>query len=259
MGTWGTDLLDNDAAADAVGYWNEFVAHGLAVEPAFWTAERIYDLLRVSYLRNTADANLTDADRASEILAVGIMFLDAGLTLPERALDLVARAANVQLERAQLREWGTGSRRRRVALESLLARIGREPMPALKRVDPEQLELRKWRAWSKHYAELVHCAIALVAPAKGSAIDNYSDIEPPLVRSLDYLVRNKEGNRELGAANGEIVKHRLMALACSLGVYLELPEQEVLVLISLAEEGKGEIYRRRMGVMIPTLRERLAT
>ena len=259
MGTWGTDLLDNDAAADVLGYWNEFVAHGLAVEPAFWSAERIYDLLRVSYLRNAADADLADADRASEILAVGVMFLEAGLTLPERALELVARAANVQLERAQLREWGTDSRRRRATLASLLTRIGREPMPELKRVDPEQLELRKWRAWSKHYEELVHCAIAIVAPAKGSAIDNYTELEPPLVRSLEHLVRNKEGKRELGAANEEVVKHRIMALAYRLGVFLELPEQEVQLLISLAEEGKGEIYRRRTGIRIPTLRDRLAT
>jgi hypothetical protein len=257
MGTWGTDLLDNDAAADAVGYWNEFIAHGLTVEPAFWTAERIYDLLRVSYLRDAADTNLAAADRASEILAVAVMFLDAGLTLPAPALDLVARAANVQLERAQLRDWGTDSRRRRAALESLLTRIGRDPMPEHKQVDPEQLELRKWRAWSKHYAELVHCAIALVAPAKDSATYNYSDLEPPLVRTLENLVRTKEGNRELGAAKPEIVKHRLMALAFRLGVFLELPEQEVLVLISLAEEGQGEIYRRQRGVMIPTLRERL--
>jgi hypothetical protein len=257
MGTWGADLLDNDAAADAVAYWSEFITHGLAVEPAFWSAERVYDLLRVSYLRHASEEDLADADRASEVIAVGVMFLDAGLTLPDRALDLVARAANVQLERAQLREWGSGSRRRRAALESLLARLGRDPAPARKRVDPEQLELRKWRAWSKHYAELVHCAIALVAPAKGSATDNYSDLEPPLVRTLDHLVRNKEGNRELGAANPEIVKHRLMALAFRLGVFLELPEQEVLLLISLAEAGKGEIYRRRTGVVIPTLREML--
>ena len=259
MGAWGSDLLENDAAADAVGYWNEYVERGLGAEPEFWTADRIHGLLRVSYLRNATDAELKNVDRASEILAVGVMLLDAGLTLPVRALELVARAANVQLERAQLREWGSETRRRRITLEGLLQRIGKEPAPEAKRIDPDTLELRKWRVWSKLYPELVHCATNVIAFEDRANGQRYTDLEPPLVRALDHLVRNKEGNRELGQASAETVKHRLMALAFRLGVYLELPEEEVVALIALAEETKGVLYRRHWHkIASTTLREKLS-
>lgn len=258
MGAWGTDLLENDAAADTVGYWNDFVARGLAAEPKFWTADRIYELLRPSFLRNTTDTELTDVDRASEILAVGVMFLNAGLIPPDRALDLIVRAANVQLERAQLREWGAEARRRRATLDALILRLGREPVPEAKRINPDTLELRKWRAWSKHYPELVHCATSRIAFEDRPGGQTYMDLEPPLVRTLENLVRNKQGNREMGEASADIVKHRLMALAYRLGVYLELPADEVSALIALAEEGKGAIYRRWSGISAPTLREKLS-
>src|SRR4051812_3140662 len=101
MGAWGSELLENDAAADVVGFWNEFIAHGLVVDTAFWTSERIYDLLRRSYLRTPTDSDLKDVDRAGEILAIGVMFLQTGLTIPGALTELLARTASVQLERAQ--------------------------------------------------------------------------------------------------------------------------------------------------------------
>jgi hypothetical protein len=58
MGTWGSDLLDNDSAADVVGFWNDFIAHGLQADPVFWTSERIYELLRHTHLRAPKDSDL---------------------------------------------------------------------------------------------------------------------------------------------------------------------------------------------------------
>ena len=244
-------MLENDAAADVVGYWNEFVAHGRSVDPDFWTAERICDLLRPSYLRPASDADLADVDRAAEILAIGVMFLQSELTLPTRLVDLLARAANAQLAPARLREWGSDARCRRAALDALLTRIGRTRAPGAKEADPDKLELKQWRVWSKDYPRWVHSAMALVAD------DRWNGVVPPLVRHLEVLVRHKEGNQELGGASDEVVKHRLMAIAFRLGVFLELPEEEILQLIALAEEGKGEIHRRLRNQRITTLRDKL--
>lgn len=73
----------------------------------------------------------------------------------------------------------------------------------------------------------------------------------------EAVARLVEALSALGGASPEIVQHRLMAIAFSLGVFLELPESEVLHLIALAEASKGDIYRRVKRLERPTLRGRL--
>lgn len=250
MGAWGSGLLENDAAADLVGFWNEFIAHGRQVDPEFWTAERIYELFRQTHLRGLKDTDFTDGDRASEILAIGVLYLQTELALPEHLSDVLVRAASAQLERAQLREWGEDARARRAALEAYLVAIGREAAPVLKRLDPEQEELKKLRAFAKHYPRWVHSWRAIVGD------DMWPEFEPPLERDFRRnLLYSRNSDKPAG---DELVKQRLMCIAFCLGSYLELPEDEVLHLIALAEASGGDIYRRRVpGAVIPTMRERL--
>jgi hypothetical protein len=107
------------------------------------------------------------------------------------------------------------------------------------------------RAWSKHYPRWVHSARALVADEK------WMQLEPPLIRELEDAVRSSRSNPDWGVP-AEVVKFRLMCLAFRLGTYLELPEDEVLHLIALAEESNGDIYRRRVsGAIISTIKDRL--
>ncbi|MEP7001598.1 MAG: hypothetical protein ABI969_14020 [bacterium] len=250
MGAWGSGLLENDAAADLVGFWNEFIAHGRQVDPEFWTSERIYELFRQTQLRALRDIDFIDSDRASEILAIGVLYLQNELPLPTQLVDVLVRAASAQLERAQLREWGEDARVRRAALQEFLVAIGREAAPALTRVDPDKEELKKMRAFARHYPRWVRTWRALAGD------DMWPEFAPPLEsdfrRTIMYL-RNSDR-----PASNELVTQRLMCIAFCLGSYLELPEDEVLHLIALAEASKGDIYRRRVpGTVIPTMRERL--
>lgn len=250
MGAWGSGLLENDAAADLVGFWNEFIAHGRQVDPEFWTSERIYELFRQTHLRALKDIDFTDSDRASEILAIGVLYLQTEVPLPEHLVDVLVRAASAQLERAQLRVWGEDARGRRAALEAFVVAIGREAVPALKRIDPDKEELKKLRAFAKHYPRWVHAWRALAGD------DMWPEFEPPLERDFWRTIMYSRNSDN--PVPDELVKQRLMCIAFCLGSYLELPEDEVLHLIALAEASQGDIYRRRVpGTVIPTMRERL--
>src|SRR4051812_42894657 len=113
MGTWGSTLLEDDAAADVVGFWNEFIEHGRAQDPDFWTPERIVAFFRQSWFRTSATRDATNREHAGEIFAVGALFVQHGLALTPGFLELVGRTANVQLQPAQLKEWGSDARSRR--------------------------------------------------------------------------------------------------------------------------------------------------
>lgn len=149
MGTWGTNLLENDTAADVAGFWNEFVGHGRQRDPDFWTPERTWALLRQMYCRSGVSPDAPEQERASEVLAIGALFIEHGIALPADLLELLGRTANGELRPDQLKLWGSDGRSRRRALEGLLEAIGVERAPPPKPVDAAKAEIRQLREWSR--------------------------------------------------------------------------------------------------------------
>jgi hypothetical protein len=229
MGTWGSNLLENDTAADVVGFWNEFIEHGRQHDPAFWTAERILALFRQSYFRTGASRDATNREHASEILAVGALFVQHGLVLPTALAELVGKTANIQLQRAQLKEWGDDARARRRALEALLAAIGQEQVRLPKPADPVKAEIRQLRKWSKHLPRWV----ASVKQHNGD--EEWARLEPPFLSELGrtFAARALHPDNDVRM---QLISQRLLVMAFFFSWWLPISEEEAMALIRLAEK-----------------------
>ena len=237
MGYWGEELLENDTAADVAGFWDEFITYGREHDSDFWTAERIYDLLRVTYFRKIQGYDLQDPDRNAEILAVGALFLKHGLAIPAPLKDLLARSATAELRPTQLAEWGDPPARRRV-LERFMKAIGAKPIRTTEK-HPVEKEIAELAEWSKHYPRWINSARTLRAD------DEWERLEPAFVRSLwSFIGTGTDHSRE--ALMNKSMMYRLMCLAFMTGWFTGMSEEETLDLIERARRTKGNVSQAFM-------------
>lgn len=239
MGTWGYDLLDNDAARDLEVVWDTYVARGRETDPERWTPEHVMEFFRHTYWRspfrgaNALGVDLENGETATEVLALGALLQRDGLPLPEPFREVLATAANLELSKDRLREWDR-PRRREKALVALLETIGAEREAAAPSANPLREEVAKLREFSRHYPKWI-------AFVRHPRVDEEAErLWPSFIDRLGETVG--KGTRTTDSRLEDAAfQLRLMCLAFCAGWWLDLPDEETLALIEKAKRTRGRV------------------
>ena len=228
MGAWGEGPLENDTAGDLEVFWDEFVAHGRATDPTFWSAKRIAELFRFLYFKGYSAADPAKTDDAWSLLAIAALFHREGLKMPAPLKRLVVSAINHELRTDRLNEWDEPPKRRK-ALEQLLRTIGgkrqkpAEPKKRSPKADVAQIEAFMKRA--PHWVAVVRFE-EKYDPA-------YDATEPQFVNDLKKYCFAGTSSGDQAEQRRAIIA-RLKCLAFVAGWMLNLSTEETLRLIEAA-------------------------
>ena len=233
MGAWGYGLLEDDVAADLAAVWDEYVARGLGHDPEHWTPERVFDFFRRVYFASRP-FDLNDGDTAVAVLALGALFLENGVAMPEALKDLLAQAAGVELRPGTLRDFASPRKRRRV-LEDFLRAIGREPVDVPAPRYAVEDEIRQWEEFAKHYPRWVELA------RKPFNDERFFALCPPWFFALQDVLG--QGTRHPDeAVTQRAARHRLTFLAFFTGMLMKLPDEERMAMVRAAGRVEGKIW-----------------
>jgi hypothetical protein len=241
MGHWGEGLLENDTADEVIDFWELFITRGRDHDADFWTDERVFDLLRLSWFKGVRDVDLDNAEHNARVLAVGALFLQHDLSIPPALQCLLARSANAELRPSRLSEWKTPKARERV-LVKLLKTIGAERV-AVSTKHPLETEIAELEAWSKHYPRWSRIQVGLregrnVLASSPDALDEWERLEPSFLRTIWTCIGTGTDHPREALRNRSMM-HRLMCLAFMTGWFVGLSEEETLALIERARATKG--------------------
>lgn len=239
MGTWGEGPLDNDTAGDLAVFWDDVIERGRARDPEGWTAERIAELFRFLYFGGYGDLRPESPSTAERLLAVGALFQQHNVAMPDALKALVVSAVNFELRRSRTSEWAEPGRRKR-ALEAFLAEMGGERLPSKDRRRDPTKDTVEIEAFVKRIAHWV-----AVVKFETSYDPAYETAEPQFVGELkQFVVANTrtEDQKE----TRRTIRARLKALAYVAGWYLNLPSPDIVGLVRSADavtspSGQGDV------------------
>lgn len=209
MGAWQYGALDNDPANDVLYRWNErVVKNGLSPDVALNL-----------FLEQWGDAvRYGDTITNSEIIALLVIFLDSGLTVPQKLKKIAIEAINRELVPSVLAAWSEPDRRKDSLLE-ILKKIGGRLAPPRKPFffDDPALCFRDTGSAKRALLDL-----ATEMARTGKRGGPY----PPFLRTLDRLMSYNIWEKDYTLYE-QAQRERMMMLAWYLGTHLNLSIKEI--------------------------------